>query len=147
MIAVDTNILVYAHRADSPWHEAADQCIAELAESARPWAIPWPCIHEFLAVVTHPKIYRPPTPLATAIQQVECWLECPTLTLLSESGEHWAILKSILLAGNLAGPVIHDARVAAICRQHGVRILWSADRDFSRIAGIKFVNPLLPTGR
>ena len=52
-----------------------------------------------------------------------------------------------LLAGNLAGPVIHDARVAAICRQHGVKTVWSADRDFSRIAGIKLVNPLLPTGR
>ena len=147
MIAVDTNILVYAHRADSAWHKVADQCIAELAESGRPWAIPWPCIHEFLAVVTHPKIYRPPTPVPTAIQQVECWLACPTLALLGESGEHWAILKSTLLAGNLAGSVIHDARVAAICRQHGVKTVWSADRDFSRIAGIKVVNPLLPTAR
>ena len=147
MIAVDTNILVYAQRADSVWHKAADQCIAELAESGRPWAIPWPCIHEFLAVVTHPRIYRPPTPVATAIEQVEFWLECPTLTLFAESAEHWAILKSTLLAGNLAGPVIHDARVAAICRQHGVKTVWSADRDFSRIGGIKVVNPLLRTPR
>jgi toxin-antitoxin system PIN domain toxin len=147
MIAVDTNILVYAHRADSSWHRAADQCIEELAESGRPWAIPWPCIHEFLAVVTHPKIYRPPTPVPTAIRQVECWMECPTLALLGESGEHWAILKSLLLAGNIAGPVIHDARVAAICRQHGVKTVWSADRDFSRMAGIAIVNPLLHPAR
>jgi toxin-antitoxin system PIN domain toxin len=147
MIAVDTNILVYAHRADSSWHGAADQCIEELAESGKPWAIPWPCIHEFLAVVTHPKIYRPPTPVPTAIRQVECWMECPTLALLGESGGHWAILKSILLAGNIAGPVIHDARVAAICRQHGVKTLWSADRDFSRMAGISIVNPLLHAAR
>jgi predicted nucleic acid-binding protein len=83
----------------------------------------------------------------TAIKQVECWLECPTLAPLGESGEHWAILKSILLTGNLAGPAIHDARAAAICRPHGVKTLWSADRDFSRIAGINIVNPLLHPAR
>ena len=48
-----------------------------------------------------------------------------------------------MLAGNLVGPVIHDARVVSICRQHGVKVLWSADRDFSRMSGIKLVNPLL----
>src|SRR5260370_1974282 len=147
MIAVDTSMLVYAHCADSQWHKADDQCVAELAESGSPWAIPWPCLHEFLAIVTHPKIYRPPTPLATAIRQVECWLECPSLTLPAETTEHWAILKSTLLAGHLAGPVIHDARVMALCRQHGVKTLWSAGRDFSRVAGIKIVNPLLHTAR
>jgi toxin-antitoxin system PIN domain toxin len=143
MIGVDTNILVYAHRADSPWHKRADRCLAELAEDGRAWAIPWPCIHEFLGVVTHPRIYVPPTPLAHAIKQIECWLECPSLRLLGETAEHWDVLKSALLSGRLAGPVIHDARIVAICRQHGVKTLWSADRDFSRIAGIQVVNPLL----
>ena len=143
MIAVDTNVLVYAHRADSHWHERADSRLAELAESGRPWAIPWPCIHEFLAVVTHSRICTPPSPVAAAVKQVECWLECPTLNLLGETPEHWAVLKSFLLAGNLAGPIVHDARIAAICRQYGVKALWSADRDFSRMAGIRIVNPLL----
>ena len=66
MVAVDTNILIYAHRADSPWHARADQVIAELAEGSSLWAIPWPCLHEFLAVVTHPRVYDPPTPPADA---------------------------------------------------------------------------------
>lgn len=89
MICIDTNILVYAHREDSEWHKAAYGCVAELAEGRQPWAIPWPCIHEFLAIVTHPKIYAPPTPLAAAIEQVEAWLEALTLALLSESGGYW----------------------------------------------------------
>ena len=72
MIAVDTNILVYSHRSDSPFHQAADKALTDLAESGELWAIPWPCIHEFLAIVTHPRIYDPPTPLADAIAQVEC---------------------------------------------------------------------------
>lgn len=83
MIAVDTNILVYAHREDSPFHAAARDCITELAEGAANWAIPWPCVHEFLAIVTHRRIYNPPTPHAEALGQVEAWLESPTLTLLS----------------------------------------------------------------
>ena len=75
MIAIDTNILVYAHREDSTWHEAADGCLGGVAESGAPWAIPWPCVHEFLAIVTHPRIYDPPTPLGDALEQAACWLE------------------------------------------------------------------------
>jgi len=63
VIAVDTNILVYAHREDADWHDAAYARLAELAEGRASWAIPWPCVHEFLAIVTHPRIFSPPTPL------------------------------------------------------------------------------------
>lgn len=143
MIAVDTNILVYAHREDSPFHGAARQRIADLAEGSAMWAIPWPCLHEFLAIVTHPRIYAPATPLARALDQVDAWVESPTLVLLAESAEHWSTLRTLLAAGRIAGPHVHDARIVALCRQHGVRELWSADRDFSRFAGLSLVNPLV----
>ncbi len=84
MIAVDTNILVYAHRRDSEWHARAAAVLRERAEGAAPWAIAWPCIHEFLAVVTHPRIFRTPTPLEAAVNQVEAWRESPSLTTLGE---------------------------------------------------------------
>ena len=143
MIAVDTNILVYAHREDSNWHDAAAERIAELAEGRTPWALPWPCIHEFLAIVTHPRIYDPPTPLGPAIDQVEAWLESPSLVLLSESEAHWQQLKSLVEAGKVSGPQFHDARVAALCLQHGVTELWTADRDFGRFPELKHRNPLV----
>jgi toxin-antitoxin system PIN domain toxin len=143
VIAVDTNILVYAQRIDSPWFDAADRCITELAEGAIPWAIPWPCLHEFLSVVTHPRIYRPCTTLPKAIEQVESWLASPSLTLLGSGPGHWQALKTTIVSGNIIGPSIHDARIAALCREHGVSTLWSADRDFSRFAGLKVVNPLV----
>ncbi len=143
MIGVDTNILVYAHREDSPFHSAAFRRVAELAEGRTIWAIPWPCLHEFLAIVTHPRIYTPPTPLTRALAQVEAWLESPSLTVLAESAAHWTIFRSFLVDGRVAGPQVHDARVAALCREHGVRELWSADRDFSRFAGLSVVNPLV----
>ena len=89
MIAVDTNILVYAHREDSPWHDSANASVVELAEGRALWAIPWPCVHEFLAIVTHLRIYSPPTLLAAAIDQIEAWLESPSLMLLKETEGYW----------------------------------------------------------
>jgi toxin-antitoxin system PIN domain toxin len=143
VIAVDTNVLVYAHREDSLFHAPALRRMAELAEGRAPWAIPWPCLHEFLAIVTHPRIYAPPTPLPRALDQVDAWLESPTLALLTESASHWQALRSLLEGSRVAGPQVHDARIAALCRQHGVRELWSADRDFGRFAGLSVVNPLV----
>lgn len=143
MIAVDTNILVYAHREDSPFHAVAIERLTELAEGPATWAIPWPCLHEFLSIVTHPRIYVPPSPLTRALEQVDAWLGSPTLALLAESATHWSTLRALLVAGRVTGPRVHDGRVAALCRQHGVRELWSADRDFSRFAGLAVVNPLI----
>lgn len=141
MIAVDTNVLVYAHRADSEWHDEARRCVKGLAEGRQRWALPWPCLHEFFGVVTHPRIYSPPTPTAAAIKQVDAWLEAPTVVLLSETGEHWAALREQLLAGKIAGPRVHDARVAALCLEHGVSELWSRDRDFGRFPGLATRDP------
>lgn len=143
MIAVDTNILVYCHREDSPFHGPASRRVAELAEGAASWAIPWPCVHEFLAIVTHPRIYLPQTPLARALDQVEAWLESPTLALLAESATHWTALRDLITRGRIAGPQVHDARIIALCRQHRVRELWSADRDFGRFTDLTIVNPLV----
>jgi uncharacterized protein len=143
VIAVDTNILVYAHRRDSPWHEHANAAVRQLAEGPGGWAIPWPCLHEFLSIVTHPRIYRPPTPLDTALEQADAWVESPSLSLLAEGPGAWDRLRKVASQGRIAGPVIHDARVAALCLLHGVRELWTADRDFSRFAGLSVRNPLV----
>ena len=143
MIAVDSNLLVYAHREDAPWHDAAYVRIAELAEGQASWAIPWPCVHEFLAIVTHPKIYAPPTPLGKALEQFEAWLESPGLVLLSETEDYWLQLRPILVTGRVSGPQIHDARVAALCMEHGVSELWTADKDFGRFPDIQTRNPLV----
>lgn len=86
MIALDTNILVYAHREDSPFHEMAYQRVAELAEGAAIWAIPWSCLHEFLAIVTHARIYAPPTPLARAVDQVNAWLKIADACAVGRDG-------------------------------------------------------------
>lgn len=143
MIAVDTNILVYAHREDSPFHASACNLIEELAEGTGAWAIPWPCIHEFYSIVTHPRIYDPPSPYDKALDQISAWMESPGLMLLSESRGYWEILDNIIRSSQIKGPMVHDARIAAICVQQGVTKLWSADRDFGRFQHLKVVNPLI----
>lgn len=143
MIAVDTNLLVYAHREDSPWHEPASRCLVELAEGSTPWAIPWTCVHEFISVVTNPAIFKTPTPLEGAFRQVDAWLASPRVSLLAEADGYLERLRAIAISGRILGPTVHDARVAALCMFHGVHELWTADRDFSRFPQLRVHNPLI----
>jgi predicted nucleic acid-binding protein len=99
-------------------------------------------VHEFLAITTHPRIWDPPTPTERALEQVEAWLESPSLVLLAEGSDHWATLRAQIEAGRISGPRVHDVRVAAICLAHGVRELWTADRDFGRFPELVVTNPL-----
>jgi hypothetical protein len=142
LIALDTNILVYAHREESPFHERAREQVVGLAESGA-WALPWPCVHEFLAIVTHPRIFRTPTPLELAVGMIEALLESPGLTLLGESEGYWKVFRRLVEAGRISGPAVHDARIAALCVAAGVRELWTADRDFSRFPDLAVRNPLV----
>lgn len=143
MIAVDTNVLVYAHRQDSEWHEPALAALVSLAEGGGRWGIPWPCVHEFVSVVTHPRIYRPPSPLPVALDAIRAWLDAPTCVPLGEGPGYFERLRELCTRAKAAGPQIHDARIAAICLHRGVRALWTADRDFSRYGALPTHNPLL----
>lgn len=141
MIAVDTNILVHAHRGDSPWHAPAVEALETVARG--PWAIPWPCLHELVAIVTHPRIFDPPTPLREALATVDAWLASPTLTLLAEREGYWPLAEGLLQRARVTGPRVHDGRIAALCLLHGVDELWTADRDFQRFPRLKTRNPLV----
>ncbi|MDR2880660.1 MAG: PIN domain-containing protein [Azoarcus sp.] len=143
MIALDTNLLVYAHRRDNPFHAVAARQVRELAEDKAAWAIPWSCLHEFYAIVTNRRIFTPPSTPDEALDQIEAWLESPTLHLLSETPEHWSYLRQLTSKAKLQGPMVHDARIAALCLTNGVRELWSADRDFSRFPSLRVRNPLV----
>jgi uncharacterized protein len=143
VIAVDTNVLVYAHREDSPFHQAAAARVRALAENLVPWALPWPCLHEFFSVVTHPRIYSPASTGDQAITQIGAWLSSPSAVPLSEGPAYWPALTGLLTDGKVTGPAVHDARIAALCLANGVRELWTADRDFSRFPRLRAVNPLV----
>jgi len=143
MIAVDTNLLVYSHRSDSPFHQPAKELIETLRSQPASWAIPWPCVHEFVGIVTHPKVFKVSTPLDASFACVDAWLAGGNLHLIGEGEGYFGRLRQIASAAQLKGPRIHDARIAALCLHHGVSELWSADRDFSAFPQLKVRNPLV----
>src|SRR5689334_10254861 len=137
MIAVDTNILVYAHVAVSPWNARASRVLGDLVESGASWGIPWHCAYEFFAIVTNPKIYRPSSSHVAAIEQLDDWFGAPACAVLTEGTGTWSVLRDLVLNAKLVGPGIYDARIAAVCIDHGVTELWTSDRDFSRFPSLR----------
>jgi toxin-antitoxin system PIN domain toxin len=144
VIALDTNILVYARRQESAHHAAAREILKRLAEGDEPWALPWPCVYEFLRVVTHPRVFDPPTDPRVALDDLESLLDSPSLTLLGEGPSHPAHLRHTVESGSAAGNIIHDAHIATLVVEHGVRELWTTDRDFTRFPGLRLRNPFEP---
>jgi toxin-antitoxin system PIN domain toxin len=146
VIAVDTNFLIYARRREAIHHTEAKRLLAELSEGLRPWAIPWPCIYEFLRVVTHPRVFKPATPLTTALEEIDRLFDAPAITLLGEGPGHRTHLRNMVTAGRATGNIAHDAHIAALLREHGVREFWTTDKDFHRFPGIAVRNPFTADG-
>jgi hypothetical protein len=132
VIAVDTNVLVLAHRLEAPGHERAAFWVRSLAEGQSPWGLPVVCLAEFVRVVTHRRIFDPPSSLKQALDAVDALLESPTVRILTPSGGHWPLLRASIVAGDTTGNLVFDAQIAALCREHGVERLLTVDRDFGR---------------
>lgn len=145
MIAVDTNLLVYAHRSSMPRHEAARAALERLSFAPGGWAIPWPCVHEFVAVVTRPSSGVRATPVAIAFDALHAWLGHPRCRLLGESASHLDLWRALVERAGVTGGAVHDARIAAICLGHGVAELWTCDRDFARFPDLRIRDPLVPS--
>lgn len=132
MIAVDTNVLVYAHRREPEEHARAFSLLRELCEGSDSWAIPWPCVYEFFSVVTNVRIWKSAASTPDqAWAQLAAWFDAPGLSLLGEPDEFPTLLARFVRRARVRGPIVHDARVAAICVAHGIDRLLTRDRDFS----------------
>ncbi len=143
MIALDTNILVYAHRREPRNHIIARDLLRNLAEGTNSWAIPWPCIYEFFSVVTNPRIWKETASSPEqAWNQLDAWAGSPTIYLLGETDDFFTVLEKFLRKPRVRGPIVHDARVAAICIAHGVDELLTADRDFALFPELSTRNPM-----
>ena len=143
MIAVDTNILVYAHRPECPSHGRAFAVLRELAASTTRWGVPLHCFVEFAGIVTNPRIWHRPSSPAQISDQIDAWLECPRIHVLTEDADWLGVFMECLASGHVQGGQVHDARIAACCRQHGVTELWTADRDFGRYPWLATRNPVV----
>lgn len=132
MIAVDTNILVYAHRAECELHGPAYSRVTQLAIGTRPWAIPVFCIGEFLRVVTHRSGFSPPSSLPQAMGFIRSLAASPSCRVALPHGDFLHHLELALRESDAKGNLVHHAQIAALCHQHGIETILTNDRDFNR---------------
>jgi toxin-antitoxin system PIN domain toxin len=137
VIAIDTNVLVYAHREELPQHAKARARLIALAEGPSPWGIPVFCLGEFVRVVTHPRLFDPPHSIDEACAAVDRILESPSVRVLLPGEQHWSLLAEAIRAADATGNLVFDAQIAALCREEGVSALVTEDRDFDRFPRLK----------
>ena len=137
MIAVDTNILVYAHRSEMPLHHLANQWMNEICESNLPWGLPTPCISEFIRVTTQPRYFERPSELSEALGYIAAITSSPSCRLLRPGEDFLERFFHAVISGNARGKLVFDAQIVAICREHGIDRIFTNDRDFKRFEGIE----------
>lgn len=140
MIAVDTNILIYANRSESPLHGAARDRLAGLAEGLTPWGLPIAAAWGFVRVITQ-RAFQPPTPMSQAMDALAALVSGPSVRVLNPGPRHWSLLSEIARGNQVRGAMMTDAVIVALCREHGVDTILTNDRDFRRFSGIR-VEPL-----
>jgi len=143
MKAVDSNILVYARRVEPREHPKAVNVLRDLVMGSEPWVLPWPCVYEYLRVVTHPRLFKPATPTHEAWESIERLFDSPAIVIISEGPRHQEILSRLIQSHSLSGNLIHDAHIAALLLEHGVSEIITADEDFHRFRELKVTNPFL----
>jgi hypothetical protein len=141
MIALDTNILVSAHRPGTPHHRAALGLLRELGEGPAPYALFWPSLYEFLRVVTHHRVFDPPSPLGDALEAVGDFLAPPVVRVLGETARHPALLARVVREARVTGNLVHDAHLVALALEHGVHEILTLDGDFARFPQVASRNP------
>jgi uncharacterized protein len=139
VIAVDTNVLVYAHREELPRHRHARARLIELAEGPARWAIPVFCLGEFLRVVTHPRLFDPPFEIGEACEALDRVLSSPSLAVLTPGDRFWPLLSRAANDAHAIGNLVFVAQIVALCREAGVSALLTEDRDFDRFPGFSTV--------
>lgn len=141
MIVVDANLLLYAYDSSSSRHEQAKDWLADALASEFPVGLPLQSIGAFLRVSTDHRLPGERFSMEESVHIIESWLEQPNVSLLSPGDQHWPYLKHMLTAGQVRGPLVSDAQLAALTMEVGGE-LHTTDRDFSRFPGLRWKNPL-----
>ena len=141
MIVVDANLLIYSYDMSSADHKKSVAWLEEVLSGTEAVGLPWPCICAFVRIVTNRRLTGMRVDLNAALEAVEEWLRSPNVQILVPGDGHWPLFRRMVIQGQAPGPLVSDAEIAALAIENGA-VLHTADRDFARFPGLRWVNPL-----
>ncbi len=141
MIVVDANLLIYSYDVSSADHKKSVAWLESVFSGAETVGLPWPCICAFVRVVTNRRLRGMRVAADIALSAVEEWMQSPAVQILVPGERHWSVFRRLVVEGQATGALISDAEIAAITVEYG-GVLHTADRDFARFPGLRWVNPL-----
>jgi toxin-antitoxin system PIN domain toxin len=142
VILVDANLLIYAHVASFPQHDAARDWLDEQLNGINRVGLPWPSLLAFLRLVSNPRVFERAEPIGDAWAQVLAWLKCDTAWIPQPGEHHAGLLGQLLAAPGIQANLVPDAHLAVLAIEHGL-ILCSTDSDFARFPRLRWTNPLV----
>lgn len=141
MLLVDVNVLVYAHRADAPGHEEYREWLERVVNGEEAYGMSDLVLSGFVRVVTHPRVFSPPSPLGEALEFASQLRDQPNCVEIAPGPRHWDIFRSLCTNSGARGNLVPDAYLAALAIEHGCEWI-TTDRDFSRFEGLRWRHPL-----
>ncbi len=140
MILVDANVVLYAYHPTSEHHETCRHWLEKTFSSPSPVGLPWLTIWAFLRIITNPRAFEKPLTMKEASAIVSSWFDVPVVRLIVAGERHWEILSVLLSEGQVTGPLVTDAALAALAIENGASIC-TTDRDFARFRDLRIVDP------
>ncbi|MEX1171061.1 MAG: type II toxin-antitoxin system VapC family toxin [Chloroflexota bacterium] len=137
----DLNLLIYAVDRSSPSHRPAVTWWNDLLSGNETVALSWTVLLGFVRLTTNASIVQAPLGTREALDYVDRWLAQPVTTIIEPTSRHARVLRDLLGDTGTAGNLVSDAHLAALAIEHGAE-LCSADRDFGRFPGLRWMNPL-----
>ena len=148
MLVVDTNVLVYAADADSPFHTACRKWLETQRRRSDAWFSTWPILYEFLRVTTHPRVMRRPWDAQGAWQFIRVLMTSPGFSILIPTARHDEVARDVISElPHLSGNMFHDAHTAILMREHGLKRIVTRDTDFHRFPFLESLDPVIESGK
>jgi toxin-antitoxin system PIN domain toxin len=140
VILPDVNVLVSAYRADAPRHERYRRWLEAVLDGREAFGLADLVLAGFLRVVTHPRVFSPPSPTGHAFEFAEALRAHPNCVPAAPGPRHWEIFSELCRQPGVKGNLVPDAYLAALALESGSEWM-TTDRDYSRFPGLRWRDP------